>query len=58
MKTKVSIYLIDVDRKLALIALLKDASIHAQVIADIEMSMYTGDTYKRDFVVDAQVGAV
>lgn len=60
MKTKVSIYLIDVDRKLALIALLKDPSIHEQVIADIEASLLSGDAYKREFVIDAKIlaGAV
>lgn len=56
MKTKVSIYHCDVERKLALIALLKDASIHEQVIADIEASLSTGDAYKREFVIDAKVG--
>lgn len=57
MQTKVSIYHCDVERKLSLIALLKDPSIHEQVIADIEKSLISGDAYKRDFLIDTKVGA-
>ncbi len=57
MKAKVNIYLIDVDRKLALIALLTDPSIHEQVIADLSESLVTADAYKREFIIDANVGA-
>lgn len=56
MKTKVSIYHCDVERKLSLIALLKEPALHQQVIADLEASLVTGDAYRREFIIDAQVG--
>lgn len=54
MKTKVSIYHLQVEAKLAIIALLKDQSTHAQVISDIETSLANGDVFKRDFMVEVQ----
>ena len=58
MKTKVQIYICDVDRKLAFLALLRNPSAHADVIVDLQASLVTADPYKREFMIDVNGGAV
>ena len=56
MKTKVSLYLCDVDRKLAILALLKETPAAQAAIAEgIEQSLENGTTYQHYFNINSNV---